>query len=148
MSVGVTHEPRIITQGVLDGDAVVYELFPLQEVTFNGTSGTQLVPFPILDTEQYRRGVVSVMVKDGIKNPNATLRVLIQNAVQTEDDPAVVFAQTQATVTITSADGNESLSTATWAVVGPSGRLCFDWSQTSSGTVTTRLAVWLTLRAN
>ena len=95
MTAGITHEPRIITQGVLDGDAVVYELFPMQEVTFDGTSGSQLIPFPILDCEPYRRGVVSVLLKDGIKNAGATLSVRIQNAAQIEDDPAVLFSRTR-----------------------------------------------------
>ncbi len=51
-------------------------------------------------------------------------------------------------MTINTSDGNNSLSTVTWVLVGPSARLALAWSQTSSGSVTTRLAIWLTLRGS
>jgi hypothetical protein len=57
-------KPRIITQGVFDGDAVVYELFSMQTVVFDARINTfQSIPLPIFASDARRVGVLSLMVK-------------------------------------------------------------------------------------
>lgn len=71
----------------------------------------------------------------------------LQNAVQSEDDPSVVFATDEAVATIISNSAQPTLLMDTWAVVGPSGRMRMEWTQGSAtGVASAKLAVWVTLR--
>ena len=145
---GRNYAPRVVTEGVLDGDAVVYELFPLQTVAFDGrTSTIQSIPFPVFDSDAYGEGVLSVMVKShSILLSGSELRVRIQNAIQSEDDPAAVFAENGAFATIGASTPGKRVLTVAWPVVGPSCRLCLEWSQVTVLPASVTMAVWLTLR--
>lgn len=140
-------EPRVITQGVLDGDAVVYELFPMQTLVFDAELPTQRIPFPLFDSTEYRTGVLSVMLKKGVTLPSTFVRLRILNAVQTPDDPAVTFSQSSALISLDDSDPDGSLHTVSWPVVGPSGRLSIETNQNTSGAFAIVLAAWLTLRS-
>ena len=142
-------EPPVIAQGILDGDAIVYELFPMQTVVFDANaSSLESIPFPVFDTSESARGVLSMMVKSrsgfGIAS---RLRLRIQNAVQTRDEPATIFAEDQALVTIQQIQSFPLLATAPVALVGPSARLRVEFSPgTSTGVASATFALWLTLR--
>jgi hypothetical protein len=97
-------KPRIITQGILDGDAVVYELFPMQTVVFDGRLGTfQSIPLPIFESEEHRVGVLSLMTRarSGF-NAAMRVRIWIQNACASNDDPQLTFATDETSVLVQS----------------------------------------------
>lgn len=88
-------QPRMITQGVFDGDAVVYELVSMQTVVFDASLNTfQSIPFPVFDTDEHRVGVLSLMVEQRDNfSAGSRVRVWMQNAYASESDPQLTFAK-------------------------------------------------------
>ena len=142
-------KPRIITQGIFDGDAVVYELFPMQTVVFDGTdTANQMIPMPMFDTSEHARGVISLMAKSRTGFSIGTqLQVFIQNAFRSPDDPTLVFADDDTSLSIPSTVALPRLTTATFTPVGPAARIRLAWDQgPATGPCSATFAVWLTLR--
>jgi hypothetical protein len=139
---------RRVAGGLTDSDAIVYELAPMREYVFDARTGTtESIPLPLFDADVYSTGVVSLAVSrvSGF-NVDSAVRVFMQNAVQSADDPSVIFASSELFLSITSSS-QRSLETAPWLLVGPGARLLIAWEQgASAATARTTFAVFVTLR--
>ncbi len=144
-------EPLVIAQGILDGDGIVYELFPMQTVQLDGqASAIQSIPFPIFDTAEYRKATLSLMLRSrtGFVGGTTQLRLRLQNAIQSADDPSTTFAADAAFVSINSGTPVPGLVTTSFTGIGPGARLRMEWSQgTTTSTSSATFALWLTLRS-